>query len=116
MGVCENCGCHIRKGDSYCPKCGMELLVSEYKPLKKRYIRGEYYDEEEEQFYEDGPVYPERNTGYEDEYDYDNEETESSGGMLPIILFLVVALLIGFIFGIIIFSSYTPSLTSFNWG
>ena len=116
MVVCENCGGNIRKGDSYCPQCGMELLVSEYKPLKKRYIRGEYYDEEEERFYEEGPVYPERNTEYEDAYDYDNEETKSSGGMLPFVLFLVVALLIGFIFGIIIFSSYTPSLTSLNWG
>lgn len=115
MGICENCGCNIRKGDSYCPRCGMELLVSEYKPLKKMYIRGEYYDEEE-QFFDDGPVYPERNTGSEDEYDNHNEEKESSGGMLPIVLFLVVALLIGFIFGIIIFSSYTPSLTSLNWG
>ncbi|HOI40963.1 MAG TPA: zinc ribbon domain-containing protein [Methanobacterium sp.] len=39
---CENCGSKIKKGETYCPKCGMELFNSQYKPLKKKYLRGEY--------------------------------------------------------------------------
>lgn len=44
---CENCGAKIRKWDTYCPKCGMELFNSEQKPLKSKYLRGEYREEEE---------------------------------------------------------------------
>jgi hypothetical protein len=44
---CENCGTKIRKWDAYCPKCGMELFSSESKPLKSKYLRGEYREEEE---------------------------------------------------------------------
>ena len=44
---CENCGTKIRKWDTYCPKCGMELFSSESKPLKSKYLRGEYREEEE---------------------------------------------------------------------
>jgi hypothetical protein len=43
--ICENCGAKIGKGESYCPKCGMELFNPEYKPLKKKYLRGEYREE-----------------------------------------------------------------------
>jgi hypothetical protein len=42
--ICENCGAKVKKGEKYCPKCGMELLVSNYKPLKKRYLKGDYGD------------------------------------------------------------------------
>lgn len=44
---CENCGAKIKKWETYCPKCGMELFNSHYKPLKKRYLRGEYRETEE---------------------------------------------------------------------
>lgn len=44
---CENCGTKVRKWDTYCPKCGMELSVSEYKPLKNKYLRGEYHEQRE---------------------------------------------------------------------
>ena len=44
---CENCGAKIKKRETYCPKCGMELFNSQYKPLKKKYLRGEYMEREE---------------------------------------------------------------------
>ncbi|HHY00699.1 MAG TPA: zinc ribbon domain-containing protein [Methanothermobacter sp.] len=44
---CENCGAKIKKRETYCPKCGMKLFNSQYKPLKKRYLRGEYRETEE---------------------------------------------------------------------
>ncbi len=43
---CGNCGSKIKKGEPYCPKCGMELFNSQYKPLKKRFLRGEYREVE----------------------------------------------------------------------
>lgn len=114
---CNNCGGIIRRGDTYCPMCGMELK-SEYKPLQERYKRGEYQDREE-QYYDETPVYQESETthyqrGYNlDEYYPEEEETENSGsGLLPVILILVIALLIGFIFGIIMFSSNFQAIPS----
>lgn len=44
---CENCGAKIRKWESYCPKCGMEIINSESKPLKNKYLRGEYHEHRE---------------------------------------------------------------------
>jgi hypothetical protein len=95
---------------------------SEYKPLQERFIRGEYQDHEddfynqyiEDQFIDERPEYEKpkkkKYRGY-DLSEYYPEEEESSGrGMLPIILILLIALLIGFIFGVMIFS--TSSLPS----
>ncbi|HEY0196788.1 MAG TPA: hypothetical protein VGC02_04350 [Methanobacterium sp.] len=132
---CQNCGGYIKRRDTYCPHCGVKLARSnykprqvgknsEFKPLQQRYMRGEYQDREEDfynqyvenQYKEDGyieerPAYnkpkKKKYRGYDlSEYYPDEEETESSGiGMTPIILILVIALLIGFIIGIIMFTS-----------
>jgi len=96
---------------------------TEYKPLQKRFIRGEYQDQEddfynqyiEEQFIEEKPTYQKpkkkKYRGY-DLSEYYPEEEESPGmGMLPIILILFIALLLGFIIGIMVFSnSPLPSI------
>lgn len=114
---CENCGSIIRRGNTYCPMCGMELRT-EYKPLQERYKRGEFQDIDED-FYDERSVYQEPKTrtyqrGYNlDEYYPEEIEPESSGSiLLPIILFLIAALLIGFIFGVIIFSSNFQAIPS----
>ncbi|NYB51295.1 MAG: zinc ribbon domain-containing protein [Methanobacteriaceae archaeon] len=45
--ICENCGAKISKWETYCPKCGMDLISSEHKPLQQKFLRGEYRDVEE---------------------------------------------------------------------
>jgi hypothetical protein len=98
---------------------------SEYKPLQGRFKRGEYQDREED-FYDqyienqhvDDNHYPEEKPTYQkprkkkyrgydlSEYYPDEEETERSGiGMAPIILILIIALLMGFIIGVMLFTS-----------
>jgi hypothetical protein len=174
---CENCGSEVRKGEKYCPSCGMELLVSDYKPrhkqdyksnykpksksdykpdykqdksdyrprsksdykqgyksdyrpksksdykpLKNRYIKGEYPERD----YEDYECIPDRsdnkferskNKKYErrnyDEYepDYEVQSKKKSGWTGPIVLFLIMALLLGLLIGFIMFSS---SITGLN--
>lgn len=125
---CQNCGGYIKRRDTYCPHCGVELKRSnykpvqknknsEYKPLQRRYMRGEYQDREEDfynqyiedQYIEERPTYDKpkkkKYRGYDlSEYYPDEEGTESSGiGTAPIILILLIALLLGFIIGIIMF-------------
>jgi len=45
--ICENCGAKIRNRESYCPRCGTELFDFEHKPLQKKFLRGEYRDQDE---------------------------------------------------------------------
>lgn len=132
---CQNCGGYIKRRDTYCPHCGVKLQVqnykprqknmnSEYKPLQRRFMRGEYQDREEDfydqyignQYVEERPEYIEERPAYHkpkkkkfrgydlSEYYPDEEEIESSGiGMAPIILILLISLLIGFTIGLMMF-------------
>lgn len=132
---CQNCGGYIKRRDTYCPHCGVKLQVqnykprqknmnSEYKPLQRRFMRGEYRDREEDfydqyignQYVEERPEYIEERPAYHkpkkkkfrgydlSEYYPDEEEIESSGiGMAPIILILLISLLIGFTIGLMMF-------------
>ena len=127
---CQNCGGYIKRRDTYCPHCGEKLnrsrtkpqnnYKSEYKPLQQRYKRGEYQDREEDfydqyienQYIDERPVYEKpkkkKYRGYDLSEYYPDEETESSGiGTAPIILILFIALLIGFIIGLMMFSNNT---------
>ena len=111
---------HIsRKNSGYKPG---QKKNTEYKPLQKRFIRGDYQDHDddfynhyiEEQFI-DGPAYEKprkkKYRGYDLSEYYPDEEESSGIGMLPIILILLIALLIGFIIGIMMFSnSSLPSV------
>ena len=45
--ICKNCGADIRNRESYCPSCGMELLIPYSKSLKEKYIAGEYHDRQD---------------------------------------------------------------------
>ncbi len=47
--ICDNCGAKIRNKESFCPRCGMEFFNSEHKPLQKKFLRGEYRDQDEVQ-------------------------------------------------------------------
>lgn len=125
---CKNCGAYIKRRDTYCPHCGMKVenpeyqpqqknKNSEYKPLQQRYIRGEYQDRQDEfydhnietQYINEEPTYQKprkKYRGYDLSEYYPEEETESSGsGMTIIVLILLIALLIGFVIGIIMFTS-----------
>ena len=138
---CQNCGGYIKRRDTYCPRCGMKVQKSkykpqqksknsEYKPLQQRYMRGEYQDSpndfydqymenqyiEENQYIDEEPTYQKHKKkkyrGYDlSEYYPEEEETENSGsGTLIIVLILLIALLIGFVIGLMMFTN--SSLTS----
>jgi hypothetical protein len=124
--ICKNCGANIRNRESYCPNCGMELMVSYSKSLKEKYIAGEYHDQRDDLIIKDR--YNRKNQeeefepvkrSYETEDYYGNEtleeyETKGSSAFLAIILFLVVALLFGFVLGMILFSGALHSLPGFS--
>ena len=131
---CQKCGGYIRRRDTFCPHCGAKLnrprykpqqksRNSEYKPLQGRYKRGEYQDREEDSYnqyiegqyvedqYQKRPAHQKprkkKYRGYDlSQYYPDEEETESSSmGMTPILLILIIALLLGFIIGFMMFTS-----------
>ena len=124
--ICKNCGANIRNRESYCPSCGMELMIPYSKSLKEKYIAGEYRDHPDD--FIDKKNYVEQVNEYQpekrvDEYNqyhgdetYGEYETPESGSsiLLAIILFLVVALLFGFVIGIIIFSGALHSVPGFT--
>jgi hypothetical protein len=83
----------------------MELL-SATKPLQKKYMSEDYRNEE--QFYDvNNDSYEPETTEYENNYNY--EEIKRSRRWLPIILFLVLFLMIGFVLGLIMFTSNIQS-------
>ncbi len=126
--ICKNCGANIRTRESYCPNCGMELMVPYSKSLKEKYIAGEYHDKHDNLDFRDKTEhrnqeneYKPAEPAYESGEYYGNETMEeyetkksSSSALLAIFLFLVVALLFGFVLGMILFSGYLHSLPGFS--
>jgi hypothetical protein len=80
--ICENCGARIGKGKSYCPKCGNEVYNSGHKPLKNKYLRGEYLPNDEssaESYYlEEETISPDTNQKepHQNWDDYDKDPYE----------------------------------------
>lgn len=98
--ICDNCGAHIKDEERYCPECGMELLISDYKPLKKKYMGGKYHYKDYK--YYSPTYYSEELEEAEEDYEY---EEKAEGSILPyIILLMLLALIFGLILGIIVFS------------
>jgi hypothetical protein len=126
--ICKNCGANIKNRETYCPSCGMELMVPYSKSLKEKYIAGEYQDNPNNSFIhnkKDQPVQKEeyQRVKHDNEYEqYHGNETheeyqpEGSGSSAfwAIILFLVVALLFGFVIGIILFSGALHHIPIFS--
>jgi hypothetical protein len=122
--ICKNCGAEIVNRESYCPSCGMELLIPYSKSLKEKYMAGEYIDRQDNSVIKDNRRSKEDkySNDREDEYVhyyekeseevYDTEETGSSG-LLATFLVLIIALLIGFLMGMIIFSGTLPGMQNF---
>ena len=126
--ICKNCGANIKNREAYCPSCGMELMVPYSKSLKEKYIAGEYHDnpknsvvhnkkdqvvqKEEFQRVEHINQY-EQYHGNETHEEYQPQGSGSSA-LLAIILFLVVALLFGFVIGIILFSGALHHIPIFS--
>lgn len=122
--ICKNCGANIKNRESYCPSCGMELMVPYSKSLKEKYISGEYQDNpknsnlysvnklkhnEPEEDYEQY----QSNEQYQGNESYEESQSGSSA-LLAIILFLIVALLFGFVLGIILFSGAVHHIPGFS--
>ncbi len=121
---CKKCGGYIRKRDTFCPHCGMELTSpnykpqqknknSEYKPLQGRFIRGEYQDREDDFYdqyidnqYVDNDYYQEEKPNFQkpkkkkyrgydlSEYYPDEEETENSGIGMAPIILILIIALL----------------------
>ena len=113
--ICKNCGEEIRNRENYCPSCGMELLVPYSKSLKEKYIAGEYQDHQEDYIIRKNnktknEYHPREDTADYEQYDdqtleeYETKESGSSGIFTVTFLFLIMALLFGFVIGMIIFS------------
>jgi hypothetical protein len=130
---CRNCGGEIRPEDIYCNQCGMELSGRQYKPrgrkrrsfpdnrdykpLQNKFMRGEYQEQEEDTspdyYYEpeeayDYGEYP----GYDDYREYEEAEEGETSIWGTLILFLVLALVVGFVVGLLIFTSDAQNLLS----
>ena len=130
--ICENCGAEIRNRENYCPNCGMEVISPYNKSIKARYMAGEYTENQGDYYSrkrrsKDEEVYVEETEPQvsketepelvEEYYEPEPEDFEESGGvsvLTVIILFLVVALLIGFVIGILVFSGFLHSLPGFS--
>lgn len=138
--ICENCGAKIGDDEAYCPNCGMELFIPKSKrrpvskkPLKERYLDGEYQDHEEyEDIYEsyldhDEPETPRRRYHpkpqkqeyYESYYEYDDDgpvTSKKSSGMGATLVILIAALIIGFMIGIMVFSGTSQVVPTLKIG
>ena len=137
--ICENCGAKIGDDEDYCPNCGMELFIPKSKrkpvskkPLKERYLDGEYQDQEDyEDIYEsyvgyDEPETPKRRDHHKkpqkqdyESYEYDDYEpspSKKSGGMGATLIILIAALIIGFMIGIMVFSGTSQVVPSLKIG
>lgn len=115
--ICKNCGEELINNENYCPQCGMELSTSYSKPLKEKYIEGEYQDKQENY------ISPKNKTNQEYpskdmEYEYNNQtleeyEAKEEGSRLftIIILVLIAALLFGLLIGLIMFTGILSGLS-----
>jgi hypothetical protein len=125
--ICKNCGANIKNKESYCPSCGMELMVPYSKSLKEKYIAGEYQDHQNSsvsnkktKMYQEQELRQVENTHEHEQYHgnetYEEYQPQKSGSsaLLAIILFLVVALLFGFVLGIILFSGALHQIPIFS--
>jgi predicted nucleic acid-binding Zn-ribbon protein len=130
--ICDNCGANIDKSEEYCPNCGMELLHSAPKHTKKKYyknsepvsrdnphliekpIKKRYYEDSRpespdySQYDDDGAKYEESETLEED------HKEKSGSGIGNIILLLFIALILGFIVGMMMFSSSMQYIPGFS--
>lgn len=130
---CLNCGGEIKPEDIYCNHCGMELSGRKnksrerkrrsipdkgaYKPLQNKFMRGEYQEHQEEQYPDDHYYNPQEAYDYGDYPDeFYGEQAEVDGGKNSIwgtlILFLVLALVVGFVVGLLIFTSGSQNILS----
>lgn len=126
--ICKNCGANIKNRETYCPSCGMELMVPYSKSLKEKYIAGEYQDNKKNSVVHNkrnqiDQEHELQNVEHNNEYEqYHGNETpeeyqtkgSGSSALLAIILFLVVALLFGFVLGIILFSGALHQIPIFS--
>ncbi len=121
--ICKNCGADIRNRESYCPSCGMELLIPYSKSLKEKYIAGEYHDRQDNYISRDKRKnrvieneYTDKWSDEHEQYDEDVQEGYETGksgssGIMVTFLFLIMALLFGLVLGLVIFSGSLQSLT-----
>lgn len=117
--ICKNCGEELINKDNYCPQCGMELSNTYSKPLKEKYIDGEYEDNQKNYTpnkNKSDQEYPSKDTDYDQNIqtleEYESKE-EGSGLFTIIILVLIAALLFGLLIGLIIFTGILSGLPKF---
>jgi hypothetical protein len=130
---CRNCGEEIRPEDIYCNQCGMELTGrkykpsgrkrrsfpdKDYKPLQNKFMRGEYqqqedpYDPDDDYYYNPDEAYDYGEYQGYDDYGEQAEIQEEKSIWGTLVIFLVLALVVGFVMGLLIFTSDAQSILS----
>jgi ribosomal protein L32 len=120
---CKNCGEKIYPNDKFCPYCGNQIkkfgrkgsFAGGKKPLQEKYLRGEFEETSSdteyisEEYYDEEDYYEYEDKNEEEEYEY--VEKKRSGWSI-LFLLLILALVIGFIIGILVFTNQqaTPNL------
>jgi hypothetical protein len=138
--ICDNCGANIDKSEEYCPNCGMQLLDLPPAPMKKKkyYKDSESISPDNSRIVEkpikrrytgdsvpESPDYSHYDSRYDEEYGeaeshqqdhYEKDYNEKSGvGIGNIILLLFIALVLGFIVGLLMFGSQSiPQIPGVN--
>ena len=120
---CRNCGGEIRPKDVYCHQCGMELSgrktkpqrrkkrsfsdPGDYKPLQNKFMRGEYQEHQETPYHQEDDYYyqPEEAYDYGEYQEYEEDEVGEKSSLGALIMFLLLALVVGFVVGILVFTS-----------
>ncbi len=134
--ICDNCGAIIPEKEEFCPNCGMQLVdlyskpknKKKYsknskssknydfdsfdKPIKQKYMgnsKPESYDYSQ---YLDDDGYKEHE--FNDNYEAKNKR-KSGTGIWNIIILLLIALVLGFIVGLLMFTSQLiPQMPGIN--
>ncbi len=136
--ICDNCEAKIDAHEEYCPNCGMQLLDlppnpikkkknykdsgsfsrgnprSVKKPIKQRYIGNSAPESPDYSQYTDEYGHDEEELPEETYYEEDYKE-KSGSGIGSITLLLFIALILGFIVGMLMFGSQSiPQIPGFN--
>jgi hypothetical protein len=138
--ICDNCGANIDKSEDYCPNCGMQLLDLPPAPKKKKkyYKDSKSISPDNSQIVEkpikrrytedsvpESPDYSHYDSKYDEEYeeaespqqDYHKKDYKEKSGVRigNIILLLFIALVLGFITGLLMFGSQSiPQIPGVN--
>jgi hypothetical protein len=84
----------------------------DYKPLQNKFMRGEYQEHQETPYYQDDYYQPEEAYDYGEYQEYEEVEEGGKSSWGALITFLLLALVVGFVVGILVFTSDAQNILS----